>query len=221
MINEEPHVQNGVKTCTTCKKELSIDHFMGQKQQITKTCSFCRETCKRNDAKRDKKHRNEVARKNDAKPERKAVKKAWNENNYEKVALKWMNYKQRKIEKLGTEEYLKQNAEQAKKWRDNNPEKMEDANEYKKNSRKINYGVYKRSADYKKLEFVLTYEEYVSVCDKPCYYCGIIQARGFNGIDRKDQMKGYILENCVSCCQMCNYMKGSCTDEVFITPFLI
>jgi hypothetical protein len=93
---------------------------------------------------------------------------------------------------------------------------MEEANEKKRNSKKVNYNVYKRCANYKNLEFSLSYEEYVNIVEQNCYYCGLVQEKGFNGIDRKDQTKGYILDNCVSCCQMCNYMKGSCSDEVFI-----
>ena len=27
---------------------------------------------------------------------------------------------------------------------------------------------------------------------------------------------GYIKENCVSCCEMCNYMKGTLTPDVFL-----
>lgn len=204
------------KSCTACCKEYSIDQFIGMKNNITKTCKKCRDNNKIQDAKRNKEHRNEVARKNSKKPENKAVKAKWNEENYDKVAKKTMDYRQRKIEKLGTEEYLKQQAEQAMKWREKNPEKMEEANEYKKNSKKINYGVYKRTANYKNLEFTITYDDYVNIVDKDCHYCGTIQEKGFNGIDRKDQTMGYLLDNCVSCCKMCNYIKGSCSDEVFI-----
>jgi len=204
------------KQCTTCCKEYSIDQFIGMKNNITKTCKNCRDNNKIQDAKRNKEHRNEVARKNEAKPERKAVKAKWNEENYDKVAKKWMDCRQRKIEKLGTEEYLKQQAEQAKKWREDNPDKMEKANENKRNSKKLQYNIYKRTAGYKKLDFTITYDDYVNIVDKDCHYCGTIQEKGFNGIDRKDQTKGYLLDNCVSCCKMCNYMKGSCSDEVFI-----
>jgi len=96
-----------LKKCTTCSKEYELSHFMGMKHQITKTCIKCRETNKINDAKRDNTHRNEVARKNESKPERKQVKQAWNEVNHDKVVLKSMNYRQRKIEDIGIDQYLK------------------------------------------------------------------------------------------------------------------
>lgn len=209
-----PVVKN--KTCTNCKKELPIEQFKGERQPVTKSCIKCREGFKKNDKNRNKEHRNEIARKNDSNPERKAVKKKWGEENYDKVAKTWMDYRQRKIEKLGTDEYLKKQAEAAKKWRDNNHEKMAEINENKKNSKEQNYNIYKRSAGIKNLEFTLTYAEYNKIVDDKCYYCDIIQEKGFNGIDRTNQTIGYIVDNCVSCCKICNYMKGSCSDEVFI-----
>jgi hypothetical protein len=216
--NTDPPLENNIRTskyCTTCCRDLSFDKFIGTKIAETRTCNDCRENNKKQDAKRDKEHRNAIARKNDAKPERKEVKKEWNENNYEKVALKTINYRQRQMEE-NQEGYLIHNAEMAKKWRENNPEKMIEANENKKNSKEINYSNYKRNANMKNLDFSINYDEYCNIVTKECYYCGIIQERGFNGIDRKDQTKGYILDNCSSCCKMCNYMKGSTSDEVFI-----
>jgi len=38
----------------------------------------------------------------------------------------------------------------------------------------------------------------------------------FNGIDRMNQSLGYIHDNCVSCCAMCNWMKGSLDSATFI-----
>ena len=203
------------KFCTTCIKELPLDKFVGEKSGETKTCLDCRSNNKIHDTKRDKERRNELARKNEAKPERKEVKKEWAENNYEKVALKTMNYRQRKMEE-DQEVYLANNAEQAKKWRENHPEKMSESNENKKNSKEINYSNYKRNAEYKNLDFDVLFDDYSNVVTKECHYCGVIQGKGFNGIDRKDQSVGYIVDNCVSCCKMCNYMKGSTCEEVFI-----
>lgn len=94
--------------------------------------------------------------------------------------------------------------------------KMLETNENKKSSKELQYNVYVRNAGLKNLDFAITYDEYVELVTKDCHYCGIIQERGFNGIDRKDQTKGYLLENCVSCCKTCNYMKGSTSEEVFI-----
>lgn len=217
-INEAKVAETPIRTskyCTTCSRDLPFDKFVGERISETKTCIECREDNKMRDALRDRDHRNAVARKNDAKPQRKVAKQEWNENNYEKVAMKTMNYRQRQIEE-DQEGFLKHNAEQAKKWRENNPEKASESNEYKKNSKEINFTNYHRSANYKNLEFAMSFEEYSSLVSKDCYYCGTLQSRGFNGVDRKDQTIGYVLDNCVSCCKTCNYMKGSTSDEVFI-----
>jgi len=208
-------VTGNTKVCTTCCKELSLDHFQGIKGDV-KTCDSCREQNKIQDSKRNKEHRNEIARKNDAKPERIEVKNKWKEDNYEKVAETWMNSRQNKIERIGIDDYQKQNTEQAKKWRENNPEKVLQSNEDRKKNLKICYGNYIRSARDKNLDFSISFEDYKEIVCGNCYYCGTIADKGFNGIDRKDQTMGYIIDNCVNCCQMCNYMKGSLNDIVFV-----
>ena len=207
------------KGCTTCCKVLPMDQFIGVRTAYTLTCKTCREDNKTQDLKRDKDHRNEIARKNDSKPERVEVKKQWKENNYEKVAEYWMNSRQHKIERVGIEEYLKDNANNAQNWRDNNPDKVMGNNENKRNSYESQYAVYGRSAELKQLEFNITFDEYEKIVKNPCHYCGIIQDRGteqFNGIDRVNNTIGYILDNCVSCCKMCNYMKKSLSRDVFV-----
>lgn len=204
------------KPCTCCCKVLPIELFVGVKNNITKHCKNCRDDNKTQDARRDKEHRNELARICDKKPERIAVKKEWKENNYEKVAETWMNSRNARIERMGVEEYQKQNAENAQNWRNNNPEKVEQNNENKKKSLTIQYSTYKTSANSKNLVFEITFDEYTEIVKQKCYYCGDMHERGFNGIDRFDSEKGYILDNCVSCCQMCNYIKGSLHGDVFI-----
>jgi hypothetical protein len=62
----------------------------------------------------------------------------------------------------------------------------------------------------------LTIEQFESITKQPCYYCGIIQDKGFNGIDRMDSTKGYEIDNCVSCCTECNMMKGAVDNITFI-----
>jgi hypothetical protein len=202
------------KDCSHCKKTFNISYFQGVKGE-TKMCSVCREKNKIRDANRDKEHRNALARLAERKPERIAKKKEWEEKNYDKVSKKWMDYRQRKINN-NLDEYLKINAERVKKWRENNPEKTKIINENKKNSIAENYKIYQRSANYKNLEFSIGQEVFESLVMKPCYYCGIIQDKGFNGIDRTNQSIGYIQDNCVSCCKMCNYLKGSLNDKTFV-----
>ena len=37
----------------------------------------------------------------------------------------------------------------------------------------------------------------------------------YNGIDRVDNIKGYDLDNCVTCCSLCNWMKRDLTIKEF------
>jgi hypothetical protein len=212
MTKEE--VEEGEKQCTTCSQIYPLDQFKGRLGE-TKTCFTCREQNKRADAKRDMDHIRELARTNDKKPERKAVKQAWKDANFEKCSTYWMEKRKRDITK-DIEAYLKKNAEQAKKWRDANPEKNKQINLNKKNSIVNNYKTYQLSASDKNLDFKFSFEEYEQLVRLPCYYCGTIEDKGFNGIDRLNSTEPYIQSNCVSCCTMCNMMKGSSGPNVFV-----
>lgn len=46
-----------------------------------------------------------------------------------------------------------------------------------------------------------------------CQYCGKNPAKG---VDRKDNSKGYTLENATSCCAQCNYAKRDQTEFEFL-----
>ena len=203
------------QTCSTCCQELENSLFVGVNGGNTKTCKNCRERNRIQDQNRDKEHRNELDRIASKKPERKEVKQQWNENNYEKVAMKSMNYRQRQIE-TDVEGYLNKNSENAKQWRENNPEKVQNNNQNKINNINLQYGVYSRCAGDKNLDFEISQEEFNKIVKEPCHYCNIIQERGFNGIDRLDSNAGYVLDNCVSCCKTCNFMKCSLPVDVFL-----
>ena len=207
-------VTESEKQCSVCCKMYKKEMFQGLHGE-TYTCKNCRDANKRADEKRDKEHVNELARKNCAKPERKIVKNAWKEANYEKVALYCIQHRKKLIEN-DNDEYHSHNAEIMKKWRDSNPEKVKEINEKTKNNIFKYYQVYKNSAESKQLAFDFNKEEYVKLVETPCNYCGIMQEKGFNGIDRIDSTIGYIKDNCVSCCAMCNYMKGCLDKDIFI-----
>jgi hypothetical protein len=176
---------------------------------------MCRDEFNKQNEKRDKEHVRELDRKNSKKPERVAVKNEWNENNYEKVVLKTLNYRQRQIEG-NYDEYLARNADNAAKWRENNREKVVENNENRKKSIPASFYMYQKKAEEYRLAFELSMDEFESLVKQPCYYCEIIQEKGFNGVDRKNQKEGYISENCVSCCRVCNFIKGSLDNITFI-----
>jgi hypothetical protein len=75
----------------------------------------------------------------------------------------------------------------------------------------------------------LTDDEFLTLIFSKCFYCGNPPSnrsqRQFklglgvcicNGIDRQDNLKGYVMNNVVPCCKICNRMKGAMRLEEFI-----
>jgi hypothetical protein len=80
------------------------------------------------------------------------------------------------------------------------------------------YRQYIRGAKSRKHEFSLSFDEFMNIVNKNCFYCGDLPSTKchamngkssmlFNGIDRINNSIGYIKENCVSCCSICNRAK--------------
>lgn len=79
----------------------------------------------------------------------------------------------------------------------------------------IRFGEIKGSAVKRNLEFLIDIDFYKdNIFDKECYYCG--EKYDGMGIDRIDNTKGYIKDNCVPCCGKCNSMKQQMTFNEFI-----
>jgi hypothetical protein len=87
---------------------------------------------------------------------------------------------------------------------------------------------YKHDAHNAGRVFELDFDTFVSICAGDCHYCGSKasnrrhrgRANGaffYNGIDRKDNLIGYIPENCVPCCKVCNRAKREMGYLDFIT----
>lgn len=97
----------------------------------------------------------------------------------------------------------------------------EELSEYNKQYRQTldgRYSIYKGNAKSKNRVFDLTLEQFEEITSRPCYYCGeYTEDREYCGIDRVDNVIGYVLANCISCCAMCNYMRHKLTLEKYIT----
>jgi len=214
-MNKTIEINDNEKICSTCTKVYELIYFEGINGE-TKTCENCREQNKKADEKRDKNHVNELKRISEQNQDRKIVKTEWKYNNPDKVIKYWMDARSKKMDTMGLEEYHRIEAENAKKWRDSNPDKIQ--YNYEKDCENIDryYIIYKKSSFLKNLTFELSQEEFNEIVTKNCYYCGIIQNKGFNGIDKKNCNIGYVIDNCVSCCEMCNIMKGCLDSNVFI-----
>ena len=80
-----------------------------------------------------------------------------------------------------------------------------------------NWIIFKRvSVEKRNKEISLTKEQYFELIQKPCSYCNYFNEEEINGIDRVDNTKGYILENCIPCCKHCNRMKHILHPVFFI-----
>lgn len=88
------------------------------------------------------------------------------------------------------------------------------------------YSNYRYQAKRRNLNFEITKEYFLKLVQQNCYYCNaeprlIKPFYGeivyFNGIDRKDNNKGYSVENCLPCCSTCNLAKKEMADSEFIS----
>lgn len=70
------------------------------------------------------------------------------------------------------------------------------------------------------IDFKLTKEKFNSLIIQKCFYCDYQKEGEVNGIDRIDNNKGYIDENIVSCCHICNFAKRTQHPQEFIDKMI-
>lgn len=89
---------------------------------------------------------------------------------------------------------------------------------------------YKSSAKKRNIEWNLSREKFRELCLKKCFYCGREPDKIYNpksnknvnglmkisGIDRMNSHKGYMIENCVPCCEKCNKAKSAIEYEKWV-----
>lgn len=86
------------------------------------------------------------------------------------------------------------------------------------------------NAKRKGILFELTKEQYKSIVQHNCTYCGeppkenhFKKTNGHfmaNGVDRVDSSVGYVLNNCVPCCEDCNRMKMAHTVDYWLAHMI-
>lgn len=99
-------------------------------------------------------------------------------------------------------------------------------------ARKRIYNIYRKNAIKQNRSFLLTLEEFVVICQKPCVFCGCKPEQKasnninknscngdfvYNGIDRIDNNIGYEIDNCQACCSVCNFMKQTTPQGQFVS----
>lgn len=97
-------------------------------------------------------------------------------------------------------------------------------------ARNSNLLKYKKSAEKRGINWLLSNEQFDLLTSGYCYYCGVepkqihtasrnckqIQQIIYNGIDRIDNSRGYEPDNVVSCCKICNRAKDVMSKENFL-----
>jgi hypothetical protein len=90
---------------------------------------------------------------------------------------------------------------------------------YGKSSKRMRV-LYIQSAKKRGLAFDISQELFNELIKKDCFYCGQSAIFQRNGLDRIDNTGGYIKENVVPCCFVCNQMKGKLSEDNFISHLI-
>ena len=102
-------------------------------------------------------------------------------------------------------QYHKDNAEHENRkvaqWRKDNPVKQ-----------KLNN--IEHAAKYREHNWDIPKDVGYCLISSPCAYCGQIQ-ENFNGLDRIDSNKDYVVDNVTPCCKRCNQAKNDMSVEKF------
>lgn len=126
--------------------------------------------------------------------------------------------KHKKERKKYSRQYYQKNKERILKYqrefhRRNKRKKHQYQKEYFQ-TKKGKYLWYKRIAKKRNISWQLTYKDFLTFWQKPCYYCR--DKIKTIGLDRIDNSRGYKMGNVVSCCWKCNQMKSELSGKDFI-----
>lgn len=130
--------------------------------------------------------------------------------------LKYRLENKERLKKLQDEYYAKNRElriKKARNWYLKNHDKALEVRRKAMNTPKGRLISIKSSAKTRKIDFLLSNNDAISLMNNPCFYCGDNIPVG---IDRIDSSIGYNIDNCVPCCSFCNYMKKDFNQSDFI-----
>ena len=110
--------------------------------------------------------------------------------------------------------YYKENIDRIKKRQKEYSEKNKDKRIKHQSTPKYKFNAYWNGAKARNIFWGLSLEQFIEFWQKPCIYCG--DSIKTIGLDRINNNLGYIKDNIVSCCEVCNRMKMKYTVEEFI-----
>jgi hypothetical protein len=90
------------------------------------------------------------------------------------------------------------------------------------------YRTYCQNAENRGYAFKLSKEQFRDITQQDCHYCGappsnVCKSRGdtgeylYNGIDRLDNTKGYVIGNFAACCDKCNKAKHTMSYKEYVS----
>lgn len=145
-----------------------------------------------------------------------------NRKNFNKVLKElhtYNNYWKKQFNKVINQLITKFNFKERKRrnrenYRKNNHEKIKS----RRHSLEMRLNGIKNSALKRNIKWRLSDHDSKEILKKDCYYCGYasVEFKELNCIGRKDNNIDYEINNCVSCCKYCIFMKKKLNSEKFI-----
>lgn len=74
----------------------------------------------------------------------------------------------------------------------------------------------KKNAKERGYEWKISFRLFKELISKPCSFCGELKIENGSGLDRINQLIGYLPTNVIPCCYICNMMKRMFPDWMFI-----
>jgi hypothetical protein len=80
------------------------------------------------------------------------------------------------------------------------------------------YKMYAYKAEKRGLRFELTLDQFIEIVQRRCVFCGeCVEPRG---VDRRNNSRGYVFDNCQPCCGPCNALKGVRDQQTWLAGIL-
>jgi hypothetical protein len=141
--------------------------------------------------------------------ERREYARGWRERNADKMRAYSLEYRKKNSISLRSKKksYYSDNAKHIRS-------KSSSRYSIVKSSPKWLYQQYGGRAKSRGVSFELSFDQFVTFWQKPCFYGG--EAIATIGLDRVDSSLGYSVGNVVPCCRGCNVAKLDGTSQEFI-----
>ena len=215
-IKEKNQQVHEKKYCLRCAREILLNEIVKTIKGVESGyCQKCFDARRKVENNRVKSDQTEKQREYENDPKIKAKRKEWRENNHDKVYAATAKYRYTQY-KNNPEEFRDHNAETHLEYINNHPEKRTDTTERYRTNIVYKYNIYKTRAERCGYDFEISQNEFQNIIEHNCYYCNYTWPNKLNGIDRLNNVIGYVDNNVVSCCSICNYMKNTLNEATFI-----